>query len=182
MGLCGRADSRWLAAGSLRFEEVYAGSIIFWSLFTLLQGLVGGLPVAWGGDHPVHAEILVGLAEAPSFPGNARIVAAWFPTAERGTASAIFNSAQYFATALFARSSWAASSSHFGLGARLRHHGRLGILFSGVWLKYIHNPKEHPRINAAELAHIRDTAVWWTWTTAPASRVAAPSGTTSPSC
>jgi hypothetical protein len=37
-----------------------------------------------------------------SCPGNARIVAAWFPTAERGTASAIFNSAQYFSTALFA--------------------------------------------------------------------------------
>jgi len=42
------------------------------------------------------------LAEAPSFPANGRIVAAWFPANERGTASAIFNSAQYFATALFA--------------------------------------------------------------------------------
>jgi hypothetical protein len=30
------------------------------------------------------------------------IVAAWFPDSERGTAAAIFNSAQYFATVLFA--------------------------------------------------------------------------------
>ena len=45
--------------------------------------------------------LLVGVAESPSFPGNARLVAAWFPANERGTASAIFNSAQYFATALF---------------------------------------------------------------------------------
>jgi ACS family glucarate transporter-like MFS transporter len=29
--------------------------------------------------------------------------------------------------------------------------GGLGILFSGVWLKYIHNPKEHPSISAEEL-------------------------------
>ncbi len=45
---------------------------------------------------------LVGLAEAPSFPGNSRIVAAWFPAQERGTAVSIFNSAQYFATVIFA--------------------------------------------------------------------------------
>ena len=36
---------------------------------------------------------LVGAAEAPSFPANSRIVAAWFPASERGTASAIFNAA-----------------------------------------------------------------------------------------
>ena len=46
--------------------------------------------------------LLVGLAEAPSFPANARIVSAWFPGNERGTASAFFNSAQYFATVLSA--------------------------------------------------------------------------------
>lgn len=40
-------------------------------------------------------------SQAPSFPANARIVAAWFPTKERGTASTIFNSAQYFSLALF---------------------------------------------------------------------------------
>ncbi len=45
---------------------------------------------------------MVGLAEAPSFLGNSRIVAAWFPAQERGTAVAIFNSAQYFATVIFA--------------------------------------------------------------------------------
>jgi MFS family permease len=45
---------------------------------------------------------LVALAEAPSSPGNAGIVSAWSPTKERGTAAAIFNSAQYFATVLFA--------------------------------------------------------------------------------
>ncbi|WP_404873475.1 MFS transporter, partial [Klebsiella pneumoniae] len=44
---------------------------------------------------------MLGFSEAPSFPANARIVAAWFPTKERGTASAIFNSAQYFSLALF---------------------------------------------------------------------------------
>jgi ACS family glucarate transporter-like MFS transporter len=45
---------------------------------------------------------MVGAAEAPSFPGNSRIASAWFPTARTRPAAAIFNSAQYFATVLFA--------------------------------------------------------------------------------
>ena len=58
---------------------VYAFSIMIWSLFTLMQGLVGFLT---GGAAVVVLfllRMLVGLAEAPSFPANARIVAAWFP-------------------------------------------------------------------------------------------------------
>jgi sugar phosphate permease len=30
--------------------------------------------------------------KVPAFPGNSKIAAAWFPTKERGTAAAIFNS------------------------------------------------------------------------------------------
>jgi ACS family glucarate transporter-like MFS transporter len=32
--------------------------------------------------------------------------------------------------------------------------GAVGVLFSLVWMKYIHNPKEHPMISAQELEHI----------------------------
>ena len=83
-------------------KQVYFLSIFTWSIFTILQG---GVWIS-GGAAAVAAlftlRFLVGLAEAPSFPANGRIVAAWFPANERGTASAIFNSAQYFATVLFA--------------------------------------------------------------------------------
>lgn len=98
---------------------------------------------------------MVGLAEAPSFPGNARIVAAWFPTKERGTASAIFNSAQYFATALFAPlMGWIVY--HFGWQHVFIVMGALGIAFSVVWLKVIYNPKDHPRANAEEIKYIAE--------------------------
>lgn len=70
-------------------------------MFTLLQGFVDifsgfGIIVAL-----FTLRFLVGLAEAPSFPGNSRIVAAWFRH-RRGHGVAIFNSAQYFATVIFA--------------------------------------------------------------------------------
>ena len=83
-------------------KRVYISSIIAWSVFTFLQGFIGSFGAGTAVVVLFGLRFLLGLAEAPSFPGNARIVAAWFPTAERGTASAVFNSAQYFATVMFA--------------------------------------------------------------------------------
>lgn len=134
-------------------KRVYATGIFIWSLFTLLQGFVGVMPLTWAVSTLFVMRFLVGFAEAPSFPGNARIVAAWFPTAERGTASAIFNSAQYFATALFAPlMGWIVHA--FGWEHVFVVMGVVGIIFSGIWLKTIYNPKDHPRISRAEYEHI----------------------------
>lgn len=58
-------------------------------------------PLARAGISMFFMRFMLGFSEAPSFPANARIVAARFLTKERGTASAIFNSAQYFSLALF---------------------------------------------------------------------------------
>ena len=134
-------------------KKVYAISIFTWSAFTLLQGFVGYLPLANAVIALFLLRFLVGAAEAPSFPGNARIVAAWFPAAERGTASAIFNSAQYFATVLFAPlMGWIVHA--FGWEHVFVVMGAAGIAFSLAWIKFIHNPKEHPMISAQELEHI----------------------------
>ncbi|GGZ10067.1 MFS transporter [Pseudoduganella plicata] len=131
----------------------YFFSIFLWSLFTLLMGGVGFL----AGGSAVAAlfclRLLVGAAEAPSFPGNSRIASAWFPTAERGRAAAIFNSAQYFATVLFAPlMGWLVHS--FGWQSVFYVMGALGIGMSVVWLYTIHGPRQHPRVNAAELAYM----------------------------
>ncbi|MGE8495917.1 MAG: MFS transporter [Pseudomonas sp.] len=134
-------------------KRVYAAGIFIWSLFTLLQGFVGMMPIAWAVVTLFVLRFMVGFAEAPSFPGNARIVAAWFPTAERGTASAIFNSAQYFATALFAPlMGWIVYT--YGWEHVFVVMGVLGIIFAGVWMKTIYNPKEHPSVSPAEIEYI----------------------------
>ena len=84
-------------------KKVYFFSILTWSIFTLLQGFVGSLGSVSNAIIGLFIlRFMVGLCESPSFPGNSRIVAAWFPAQERGTAVSIFNSAQYFATVIFA--------------------------------------------------------------------------------
>ena len=134
-------------------KKVYAFSIFLWSVFTLFQGFVGFLTGATAIITLFCLRFLVGAAEAPSFPANSRIVAAWFPASERGTASAIFNSAQYAATVIFAPiMGWLVHN--FGWHYVFTVMGVLGILFVLVWQKYIHNPKEHPMINEAEVQYI----------------------------
>ena len=134
-------------------RKIYGWSIALWSLFTLLQGCVGGFDGRVAVMVLFGLRFLLGAAEAPSFPANARIVAAWFPTAERGQASAIFNSAQYFATVLFAPiMGWIAHA--WGWEYVFWFMGALGLVFAAAWPKLIYNPREHPRANAAELEHI----------------------------
>jgi len=133
----------------------YFFSIFLWSLFTLLTGGVGFLTGAAAVGTLFVLRFLVGAAEAPSFPGNSRITSAWFPTHERGLASALFNSAQYFATVLFAPiMGWLVHA--FGWESVFIVMGGLGIALAFVWLKVIHGPKDHPSVSAGELKYIEE--------------------------
>jgi ACS family glucarate transporter-like MFS transporter len=136
-------------------RSVYAISIVIWSLFTMMQGWVGFFSAGTAVIVLFALRLLVGFAEAPSFPANARIVAAWFPGNERGTASAFFNSGQYFATVIFAPlMGWIAHD--FGWRYVFVVMGGLGILMGAIWIKTMYGPKEHPSINEAEFDYIRD--------------------------
>jgi len=132
---------------------VYGLSIFTWSVFTLMQGSIGFLAGGTAVMMLFALRFAVGFAEAPSFPGNSRVVAAWFPGQERATASAIFNSAQYFATVIFAPlMGWLTHS--FGWHWVFGVMGGLGIIMAAVWMKTVYAPKDHPSINQAELDHI----------------------------
>ena len=134
-------------------KKVYAFSIFFWSLFTLMVGAVGFFTGLLAIVILFSLRFLVGAAEAPSFPANSRIVAAWFPASERGTAAAIFNSAQYAATVVFAPlMGWLIYS--FGWHWVFAVMGVLGMLFVLVWNKLIYDPDDHPMANAAEVDYI----------------------------
>ncbi|GAB7540764.1 MFS transporter [Cupriavidus sp. CuC1] len=136
-------------------RRIYACSIFLWSLFTLLQGFIGVFATVGAAVTTLFVlRFAVGLAESPAFPANAKVVASWFPTAERGTASAIFNSAQYFAAVLFTPlMAWLTHALGW-------HHvymwmGALGMVLAGLWLKVVRSPATHPGVNRAELDYIK---------------------------
>ena len=146
-----------LPAGSLldRFgsKRVYGYSIVAWSLCALLAGFTHYLPVAIAFGALFFIRMLSGMVQAPIFPGNGRIVAAWIPAAERGRASAVFNSSQYFALVFFGplmgfvvtHRSWQAC---FWLG------GVMSLVLSLVWFRTVYSVKEHPSISQPEIDHI----------------------------
>ena len=132
---------------------VFFASILAWSLATALQGLVGFVGAGAALGLLIGFRLLVGLAEAPSFPANGRVVMAWFPASERGTASALFNAAQYFATIVFAPvMAWIVT--RFGWPWVFAFMGGLGIVVAMAWLRVMHVPALHPRIGPGELAYI----------------------------
>ena len=134
-------------------KRVYGIAIILWSTTAFLTGCAGYVKAGLVFSTFFPLRILSGLAQSPVFPGNGRIVAAWFPTSERGRASAIFNSSQYFALPIFApifggllhRYNW--QSCFWFLGA-------LGALLTLAWFTNIYGVKEHPRISQTEIETI----------------------------
>jgi ACS family glucarate transporter-like MFS transporter len=143
-----------LPAGGLldRFgsKRVYGISIVCWSVCALLAGLTGYLPAVTAFYALFALRFLSGLAQAPIFPGNGRIVAAWFPTAERGRASAIFNSSQYFSLVLFAPIlGWIVHS--FGWKQCFWFDGFIGMALAVAWFRIVGEVKTHPRISQSEI-------------------------------
>jgi ACS family glucarate transporter-like MFS transporter len=97
----------------------------------------------------------LGLIEAPSFPANARVAIMWFPKSERGRASSLFASSQYFAVAIFSPlSGWLVSE--FGWPWPFFVLGLIGICAFFAWLWYMKEPRQHPHVSRQELDYIID--------------------------
>jgi ACS family glucarate transporter-like MFS transporter len=134
-------------------RRVYGISIILWSICAFLTGFAGYLAASAAFTAIFVLRLFSGLAQAPVFPGNGRIVASWFPNTERGRASAIFNSAQYFALLVFAPIfGWIIHE--YGWQSCFWFMGGLGFALAFVWFTNIYGVKEHPRISQAEIATI----------------------------
>jgi MFS transporter, ACS family, hexuronate transporter len=98
---------------------------------------------------------LLGLAEAPNWPGATKAVAEWFPKKERGWAVALFDSGSSIGAAIapamlvgiylaFDRRWWPAFIVT----------GSLGFIWLFFWRRLYHAPEVHPRISAEEKALI----------------------------
>jgi MFS transporter, ACS family, D-galactonate transporter len=125
----------------------YFLSVIFWSLFTLLQGFATGLYSL------LFFRFGLGVSEAPCFPTNSRIVGTWFPQAERARATGVYTVGEYIGLALF-------SPLLFWIMSRWSWHalfivvGIAGIAFGAVWWFSYREPAESSSVNQAELDYI----------------------------
>ncbi len=127
---------------------IYFLSVSLWSLFTLLQGFVTGLTTLMG------CRLGLGVAEAPCFPANSRVLGAWFPQHERARANSVYAVGQYFGLAFMSPLLfWIVS--RFGWRSLFILAGAAGLGFSFIWLKAYVEPHESRRVNQAELDYIQ---------------------------
>jgi MFS transporter, ACS family, D-galactonate transporter len=124
----------------------YFLSVTVWSAFTLLQGFAIN---AWT---LIAFRMGLGVAEAPAFPCNSRVLGTWFPQAERASATGVYSVGQYFGLAFLSPVLfWIAAA--FGWRALLVIVGGAGIVFGIVWYAFYRDPPES-RANQAERDYI----------------------------
>lgn len=144
-----------LAIDRLGSVKVLGVAIIAWSVFTAAIGSVALMPVGLAFFAVFALRFMVGVAEAPCFPANSKIVSMWFPTAERGTATAIFNASQYFAAVVFTPLlAWI--STRWGWPWIFYVMGALGVAIGVVFMFRIKAPVDHASLSAVELEEIRN--------------------------
>lgn len=127
----------------------YGISLFFWSLYTIFMGF------GYSFLSLFIIRLLVGIAESPAFPTNSRIVSIWFPSTERGTATAVYTSGEFVGLVFLTPLLTYILHAH-GWQEVFYFTGALGIVVSIIWYIYYRDPNECKHMNDAERQYIRD--------------------------
>ena len=114
-------------------------STLLWSIASFAAAAAPNLGAFFG------ARLLLGVGEAPTFPANAKAIGRWFPPGERTFATAIFDAAAKFASAIgvpflgffLLRLGWRWSFAFTGI---------LSLLYFGLFTKVYYDPPDDPKL------------------------------------
>jgi MFS family permease len=95
------------------------------------------------------ARFLLGIGEAPTFPGNAKATGYWFPKDERSLATAMFDSAAKFSSAIGVPV-LGLVLLHFGWRWNFAATGVISIFYFALFYAFYRNPSEDQRLTNAE--------------------------------
>ena len=153
-------------------RRVLTRIVVWWSAFTALTAYCTGF---WS---LLAVRFLFGAGEAGAYPNSARVIARWFPLAERGRMQAVFQAASLLGGAVSPAIvayliEWKDWRTPFLL------FGALGMVWAAVFYAWFRDdPSEHPRVNAAEERLLLECATsprdqhpslpWWEVLTHPA--------------
>lgn len=123
-------------------------STFIWSVASFGAAITPNLPGFFA------ARFVLGVGEAPTFPGNAKAVGHWFPQQERSFATSLFDAAAKFAPAigvpliggLLLWLGWRISFAATGL---------VSLLYFALFFAVYREPEEDRELTAEEMALIR---------------------------
>lgn len=136
---------RWIDRVGIR--RGLGSSYLIWNVASIGHALVQSLGGFMG------ARFLLGLGESGMYPSGVKTVTEWFPVKERSTATGIFNAgANMGAIAAPLLGVWLAKT--FGWRVCFLLTGALGLIWLVFWNTAYRPPREHPKVEAEELALI----------------------------
>jgi MFS transporter, ACS family, hexuronate transporter len=126
----------------------YAAAVVIWTVAHMAHGLAGGITSF------ALARFGLGIGEAGNFPAGIKAVTDWFPQRERAYAIGLFNAGANVGAVitpllvpfLVLTFDWRMAFYITGI---------FGIVWLIGWWAIYRHPAEHPRVSAAELAHIQ---------------------------
>jgi MFS family permease len=116
-------------------------STLLWSVASFAAAVAPGLTIFFG------ARLLLGIAEAPTFPGNAKALGLWFPPEKRSLPIAITDAAAKFSSAIGVPF-LGLLLLHFGWRLTFAATGVLSLVYFGLFYGYYRNPEERDRDTA----------------------------------
>jgi ACS family D-galactonate transporter-like MFS transporter len=119
-----------------------AGSIL-WSIASFSAALATGVGSFFA------ARLLLGIGEAPTFPANSKAVGYWFPQSERSLATAIFDSAAKFSSAIGVPII-SILLFHFGWRWSFAATGVISLVYFVLFYVCYRNPSEDRGLSAVE--------------------------------
>jgi ACS family D-galactonate transporter-like MFS transporter len=122
-------------------------STMVWSIASFAAAMTPSIPGFFA------ARLVLGVGEAPTFPANAKAIGLWFPSKERSFATAIFDAAAKFASAIgipvigviLLKFGWRWSFAITGL---------ISLLYYALFYRIYRDPDEDPALSDSERQYI----------------------------
>ncbi len=129
-------------------KRISRAGTILWSVASF------GAAAATGVSSFFAARLLLGIGEAPTFPANAKAIGYWFPKSERSLATAIFDSAAKFSSAIGVPFI-GILLVYFGWRWSFAATGFLSLAYFACFYGFYRNPSEDKSLSEAEREFIR---------------------------
>jgi MFS family permease len=118
-------------------------STVIWSVASFATAISTGVTGLFG------ARFLLGIGEAPTFPANAKAIGYWFPNNERSLATAMFDSAAKFSSAI-GIPLLGLLLFYFGWRWNFAATGFISLIYFALFCAYYRNPSEDKLLTEAE--------------------------------
>jgi len=125
----------------------YAIAVVIWTVAHIACAFVGSLA---GFGYMLFA---LGLGQAGNFPAALKAVAEWFPQRERALANGVFNAGSNIG-AILTPLIVPIITLYFGWRMAFVATGSLSLIWLVLWIAFYRRPREHPKVEPAELAYI----------------------------